>query len=937
MFKRSNVLTNLLTTIFILLVAMSNSTFAADTKASSEHYENALDEFEKEDIEASYIHLKNSLQADPDYLPAKILMGRVLMVSGYLKEAEIEFQEALSAEADPNLVVDPLGKTWLFLEKYDEITSANFTGLDDENRVNWQIIVATANSNMEKYDLARQQYQLALKIAPTHVRTLNALASLEKSLGHYSEAEKYLQRSFAVDGRNANTWQIKGEMHLNQADVSSAISALEQGFEIDPQDPLIVRSLVSAYLKNNEKEKAKDMLEKVLKQTPDDPTAGLLKAWLLATSNQTGEATVELEKLSSNLAGATQEMLDAKPDLLYIGALSAFAQSKYEQARTYFTQYLTLFPENIEAVNLLAQTHVKLNQRKIALEVMQRHERELSKNLDSALLLGELYLANNKAFKTLELLYKLKQKYPDNKRIELLEIKTLIARDKFEDAFDQLDSSDYINSDISFILTKSLLLLETGQLERANNVADRLLELSNNTIDFLNFKAAVLIKMRRWKEAEPFVDRVLEINPNHYSGRYNRATLHNIKNQHEQAFAIIEKLHEEQPENLSTLIVLARTQSELGQQDIAIKNLQKVLERDIGNRPAGELYSTLLIGMNQLDKGLAQLNKLIKNNPEVAKYQLQRADVYYAKQQLDRVKRELKKIAELVSEDPSGLLELSKMQLKMSLPEDAQKSIGAASALLPTSRYLASEYIRIHVVTGDFDSAEKKLEGLKANLKDDPELKVLEGDIMLARGQKESASEQYMQAYQLAPNYRLALAKFYQLTLQDIGKDQFTKIVSETLEKAPEDHFKRNLLADHFLNQGQFKKALPHYEKLVQVEDLANKSFIYNNLANILLSSDLGKAKMYAEQAMSSGAINAAIVDTHGWIKALSGNFGEALTILRRAYAMDSNDPAIRYHLAYTLHKMGRPTEAKDELNAALASQQPFIERDDAEALLNSI
>jgi len=74
----------------------------ADTSAD---YEKALASFNQEAFSESYIHLKNALQESPSHLPSKLLMGRVLLVDGYINDAITEFEEVMDAGADLNLVL----------------------------------------------------------------------------------------------------------------------------------------------------------------------------------------------------------------------------------------------------------------------------------------------------------------------------------------------------------------------------------------------------------------------------------------------------------------------------------------------------------------------------------------------------------------------------------------------------------------------------------------------------------------------------------------------------------------------------------------------------------------------------------------------------------------------------------------------------------------
>ena len=78
----------------------------------------------------------------------------------------------------------------------------------------------------------------------------------------------------------------------------------------------------------------------------------------------------------------------------------------------------------------------------------------------------------------------------------------------------------------------------------------------------------------------------------------------------------------------------------------------------------------------------------------------------------------------------------------------------------------------------------------------------------------------------------------------------------------------------------------------------------------------------------------AALYDTQGWILSLMGQYEDALTALRKSFAMDSDDPSNQYHLAYTLHKLSRIPQAKNSLERALSSTRPFAERTEAQVLL---
>ncbi|WP_342807288.1 XrtA/PEP-CTERM system TPR-repeat protein PrsT [Alteromonas sp. M12] len=906
-------------------------------QTSSEFYEKALASFEDKDFETAYIHLKNSLQQNEDSLPAKILMGKVLLISGYMYESEEVLEEALAMGADPSLIVDTLGKVWLYTKQNEKIIDSQFNNLTPKSRNDWQIIVATAHLNLKNIDAARKGYELALKNDPANIRTLNALASLEIRDEQFDKALSYIELSLALEPTNAQTLRIKGDLYLFQKDMLEAITYYKQSYALDVDDPIIKRSLVSAYLQNQDIDSAKQLLDEILQQTPGDPTGMLLKAWLLAKNQLSDDAAKELEKLSSQLAGLSEESLQDDPSLFYVSALSAFALQNYLQAKTFFIQYLNFVPDNIEAIALLAQTHLKLNDPKLALEVMQRHESKLMEKLDNALLLAELYLANDKAFKAVEISGKLKRQYPENPNVELLEIKTLKSRGKLEDALTRLDQSEYAQTNLRFVILRSELLMDMGRLNEADEIADKLLQAVPENIDFLNLKAGIQIRLGNPAVAEQYLDQALAINPEHFSAQFNKANLLSSRGEHQTALQIVEKLNTIQPDNVRILTLLARCQFNANMSDEAEKNLERVLQKDINNLTALELLATIYTQQGELEKAIRQLNVAIKTEPDMAVYQMRRVELYIALKQIDRAVREIKKIHYMVKDDAVGLVELSKLQFKAGLFDDAKQSIADASAIHPDSLFLATEYIRLHLASNDLNKANDMVSKWLQTHPNDSRLLILAGDVNVASDNLDAAFEHYLLALEVNNLNRTAMFKLYQLASRGINSDKFEHFTTEFLQQNPEAHFHRSMFADFLLNQNRFEEASKHYEKLVKIQDLPNKAYMFNNLANIYVNKDLTKANQYIEEALALGAENAAIYDTQGWIKTLQGKHEEGLTILRKSFAMNSNSPSNQYHLAFTLQKLGRTGEAKASLQRALSSDQDFIEKKQAKALLEKL
>ena len=104
------------------------------------------------------------------------------------------------------------------------------------------------------------------------------------------------------------------------------------------------------------------------------------------------------------MAQLDPELITSQPMLLYISGLTNFFNNNMETAAKDFSAYLQQEPEDLQAVLMLSQVYMATQQDKQALALLERHQDALMEDPDSALLLGDLFIRQNKAFKAERLL-----------------------------------------------------------------------------------------------------------------------------------------------------------------------------------------------------------------------------------------------------------------------------------------------------------------------------------------------------------------------------------------------------------------------------------------------------------------------------------------------------------------------------------------------------
>ena len=923
-----------LAVILVLLLVFSTSVLAQ----SSSHYEKALQSYVSQDFNEAYIHLKNALKDNPSDLAAKILMGEILLINGYFNEAVVEFEEAIDFGADANLVLKPYGKSLILTQKFAKILLLEYTGLSDNNKFELNMLKATAYASLRDNVNAERSYLLAFAIRPNNVRTLNSLTTLYLKRQNISLSQKYLTLSMQSNPQNASTWRLKGLLEKQQKQAATALTSFEKAYQLNPNDPFVLRAYADGLWDAKKTKEAEKILAIILSQTPDDPYAILLQSQILSASDKPEEAQQLLGKLAQDLTLLSGQSVASNLSLRFASGMTAYLTNNYEQALSDIIYYVNNSNIDINTIGVLADTYMKLKKERSALKLLEAHEDIVAENLNMSLLLCDLYLNANRAFKCEKLADLLKQKYPDKPRIDFIKAKTLVARDKIPEAINILDQI----ADPKFYhqkeLAKAHLYFQTEQHAAAHKIAASLLEDLPEDIDILNLNVALLIKKQDWDKAEILIEKILDKQPKYIAARYNKANLLGGRKQYQDALNIMQELEKEDALQAGSYLLYAEILTALKDYDSAIDKLRFAANLDDKSIPISKKLIELYILTERYGEGLWEIDNYAKKTFSDDSYVLTKAELMHKLGRVDGSQNLLDELFVKWQKSPSNLIALSQTQLKIKDFDGVEKTL-LSVLKMQENKYLPA-LLQLNELYSDTNRPQLAQKYLSIAIKLFPK----DPAVMVAQAKLHIQVKKYQAAYTLLwdtlaieTEYFPVYAQLYQLSNIGTGTEKFIAHVESLLSRNSDKHLLRNLLADTYLKNDKRDKARHHYEQLLLLNDYPNKSAVLNNLAFITMGNNLEKALQLVEQGLQISPKSASLVDTKGWIVANQGKYDEALVLLRQAYSMDSNDPAIRYHLAYTLHKLGRIDEAKTELGNAFLLNVAFIESADAKTLQSSL
>ena len=253
----------------------------------------------------------------------------------------------------------------------------------DAQRVLGRLLLDRAGSDRAKIDEALAHLQAAFKINPDDIATGMAVAQILVSTNHLAEAEKVLGSLLerVPDQRALNYFYAQVLTKLGRGDESKQY--LERAVQVDPTFGPAILQLIDIYQKENDWQKAADVLQPMINDDPMNLDLQRQRAFFLLRGGMTEKARAAFESLIKAdpkdtrsqfyLAEALNDLeqyeeaekiyrtlltkTPADPDVLASYGLSQIGQRKYDDAAKTFRLLLGVsdLPDNLQ---VLAKTQL---------------------------------------------------------------------------------------------------------------------------------------------------------------------------------------------------------------------------------------------------------------------------------------------------------------------------------------------------------------------------------------------------------------------------------------------------------------------------------------------------------------------------------------------------------------------------------------------------
>jgi putative PEP-CTERM system TPR-repeat lipoprotein len=918
----------LLSLIFLWNAPVESS--PPDTAAG--YYEDALLQYQKADYKAALIQLKNALQLDRDFLPAHVLLGEVYIREGNASAAAEEFKKADRLGADRSVTIVGLAKAYLRQGKFVEVLSEiNPNGLPRHTQADVLVQRGYAHLELRDKEKAEQAFIEADTLDPSSASPKTGLAAFNLRNGSLERAEEFATEAIRLAPNDPEAWNIKASVSHAKGALDQALGEYAQLISLQPNHLEGRLAHAGLLLDLNRLDEAQADFDYFKQHFPAEPRSTYLSSLWLARKGAPEAAKEDLERAAAVVDGLKSELSANNGQFLLVGGMAHASLHHTEKAREYLTRYIELNPGNIPVSLILGSVLLEQKDYGGAITLLSPFLNHEPNNPRLLTLLGSAYMRKGLHQEATELLSKAADVSGGNPGIRTELALSYLTAGNQAAAIRELQSVTATASQTEPAqLALVLLHLKRGEYSQAVEAAKQLSAQQPDNPTLLNILGSAEMAARDLSSARRHFEQALAIDGKFLAPRLNLGKLDLQEGNTAKAEERFQAILHERPEDIQTMIELARLEETKGNIDHAILWLEKARATSKKHIPARTYLTNLYLQNKNTAKALEVAEETASANPDSHQALLTSARANLANGDKNAARIILDKLARNAGSDSSRFLDIAELQLAAEDSDGAAWSLVSALRRNPEFVPARIRLAQVRTLRGELERAEEEAETVRKALAGRSVGDILLGDIRMRQRRFGDAATLYRTALDKEPSGPVAI-RLYESIAAGGESQAAMKILQDWISAHPDDMPVRQALAEKLHQLGELPEARKQYELILsrRPED----PVLLNNLAFLYWKLGEPAALDFARRAHKTAPDHPQFNDTLGWILVNKGEPAEGLAFLRNAQSRLAGDPQIRYHVAVALDALGRRKEALTELDAALRSDQSFDGQEEAKAL----
>lgn len=910
----------------VLLVAGSLLAGCGKEASPDELMSRAQQYLDKGDYAAATIELKNAVAADTANAQARFLLGKTYLEMGQLENAAKELDRARELGMAGEAVLPLLAEALLPLGKHDELMALNVDGLPPSAQAT--VLAAQAVSAMGKrsFDEAGRLIERALDADPKPVFVRFSHARLLFANGQIEAGRKQLDELLADEPKYAPGWSFLGDYERATGHPDEAAAAFGKALDADPSrlDDRVKRALI--LLEQQQLEAAEEDIKVLKKQAPKRPEVRFVEGMLYLRQDKLDEAKAALEDTAAR---------GGNPLALFNLASIHARQGNREQAQSYITQYLAVFPNSVMGRTLAA--HLALGERNFK-RVEEMLRPVLASNPDDirALeLLSTALLADGKTDEGLDLLNRLATLQPDSAAAQARLAAGLLATGQGEASTEHLLKA--LELDPGYQQADALLVL--GQLAKkdipgAIRAAEDYRKRHPDSATPYNLLGRIHAATGKPDEARKAWEQALEVAPGDPGASQSLAALAIEAKDYAAARRYYDGVLVAHPDYLPVQMRLAGLDFTEGKPEAMVARLKDIMAahpKELEPRLALVRYE---LGRNQPDAALTLLDEIDQAGKEQTAVVGLMASAYLAQQNFAAAEPLLEKLARLAPNVPDHHYRLAMVYGRSGNSTGAAEELRRTIELEPKHGPARVALARLLLSQNDAAGFEEQVAALHDLQPEHPDVLLLDSMLARLKGRGDEALAKAEKAHSLVQSAE---------TVQTLAGERFRhgeqaaglKLLEEWSAAHPDDAGTRMVLASALLEAGREADATVQYRRILEAQP--RNAIVLNNLAWALRKTESKQALEYAQRARDIEPDRPEILDTLAVVLLENGKPQDAQQVIRRALKAAPDAPGVRYHAALINEALGDKQSAIIILKPLVNGPASFAEKEEARKLLQQL
>lgn len=439
------------------------------------------------------------------FVPALLAVWAVLVWQrndDWVSEETIWLDAARKGPAMPRVHVN-LGKGYLESERYEEAIVASRRGLaldPDISLAHYNI--GTAYLNLERYEEAIASFEAALELKPGMMEALNNLGNAYQHQGRHELAiETFREALAAYDWSQLHHNLAVAFLAAGQAD--SSLVHFQSAHQMEPGDRETTEGLARALIKTERLHSAQQMLDRALREMPDDEELLRLLAFAQIGMGRDHEALSTFRRAGLSAAEAH----------LRIGG-AARERHVWQRAREHYEAGLETAPEDARLLDGLGTVLVADGDWRSALRLFRRAA-EQDPSLASPLRnIGLVNLHHRRLPEALAALERARDLDTDDAKTWELLGRAYAQSERFSDAMAAYDRAIKVQpARAELYHNLAVLHQDSGHVREAERLYREAIRRDSAHDKALYNLGYLLLKQERWAEAVTVIEDLLEKAP----------------------------------------------------------------------------------------------------------------------------------------------------------------------------------------------------------------------------------------------------------------------------------------------------------------------------------------------------------------------------------------------------------------------------------------